>query len=119
MFEDADQFLKIAVGLGILAAGLGVSYHYAIYIPNRDLRQTEAAEQNRILKKDLAKDDYDACLSQASYDYMINWNGDCKINGVDKKSAGCTLPNYIASRWNKELKDSNSICTEIYKIELK
>ncbi len=29
MFEDADKFMKIAVGLGILAAVLGVSYHYA------------------------------------------------------------------------------------------
>ncbi len=28
MFDYADKFLKIAVGLGVLAAGAGVGYHY-------------------------------------------------------------------------------------------
>lgn len=37
MFDDADKFLKIAVGLGVLAAGGGVGYHYVV--------RTEQAEQ--------------------------------------------------------------------------
>ncbi|MFM9899171.1 hypothetical protein [Sphingorhabdus sp.] len=126
MFEDADKFLKIAVGLGILAAGLGVGYHYGIYIPQHEREQIaaakesrEAAEESRIERAASAKAAYDICLGNASSEYITNWDGDCAVNGANKKTAGCTLNTGRAEKWNKNLKEANAICADIYKTQIR
>lgn len=119
MFEDADKFLKIAVGLGILAAGLGVGYHYGIYIPQHEREQIAAAEESRIERATSAKDAYDICLGKASSEYITNWDGDCALNGVNKKTAGCSLADGRAEKWNKNLKEANATCADIYKTQIR
>jgi hypothetical protein len=137
MFEDADKFLKIAVGLGILAAGLGVGYHYAIYIPEHDRLQAEAieksriekekhereqmaaAEKSRIDKEASAKSDYDQCLSSSYSQYNGNWNSSCKISGMDKQTAGCTLPMWLKDKLDNSLHDAENTCAEILKTQLR
>ena len=116
MFEDADKFLKIAVGLGILAAGLGVGYHFAIYIPQHEREQIAAAEESRIERAASAKAAYDECRMNAASAYDAGWDADCKIS---KKSAGCSLPSYKAERWNKYLKEERTTCLDIYKTQLR
>lgn len=119
MFEDADKFLKIAVGLGILAAGFGVGYHYGIYVPLHEREKIAAAEESRIERAASAKAAYDECLMNAASAYNAGWDADCKINGADKKSAGCSLPSYKAERWNKDLKEAKTTCLDIYKTQLR
>ena len=126
MFEDADKFLKIAVGLGILAAGFGVGYHYGIYVPQHEREQIAAAEQSKIetaasakAAAASAKVDYDECVSNAYSAYRNGWNSDCKLSGMDKKSDGCSLPAYQLERWNKYLEDEKANCLDIYKTQLR
>jgi hypothetical protein len=137
MFEDADKFLKIAAGLGILAAGLGVGYHYAIYIPQHEreriaadekrererIAADEKRERDRIAaaekaekdKQISAKSEFAICKSSAWSDYKINWDAACKINGMDKQSPGCSLPSWMADKQNQSLHDAENMCLEIYK----
>ena len=119
MFEDADKFLKIAAGIGILAAGLGVGYHYGIYIPQHEQEQIAAAEESRIERAASAKAAYDICLGNASSEYITNWDGDCALNGANKKTAGCALATGRAEKWNKNLKEANATCADIYKTQIR
>ena len=140
MFEDADKFLKIAVGLGILAAGLGVGYHFAIYIPQherekiaadekrerekiaadekRERERAAAAEKTERDKQNSAKTEFEICKSNAWSDYKINWDAGCKINGINKQSPGCSLPGWLADKKNKSLQDAENACLEIYKAKI-
>jgi hypothetical protein len=140
MFEDADKFLKIAVGLGILAAGLGVGYHYAIYIPQhesdriaaeerrerekiaadekREREGAAAAEKAERDKLNSAKSEYEICKSNAWSDYQTNWDSKCKLNGINKQSPGCSLPDWLANETNEFRQNAENACLEIYKAKI-
>lgn len=141
MFEDADKFLKIAVGLGVLAAGFGVGYHYAIYIPQHEseriaaeerrerekiaanekrerekIAATEKAEKDKQIS---AKSEFDICKANAWADYKANWAAACKINGANNQSPECSLPTWLADKKNSDHQDDENICLEIYKSKMK
>ena len=120
MFDDADKFLKIAVGLGVLAAGGGIGYHYGFYLPELERQKIERAEQaknaesERLAKmveraaqakraeqaKLLAqvaekKADYRSCRLDEMTFYTERWNRECKAVGRGKD---CLLPSTTADR---------------------
>lgn len=119
MFDDADKFLKIAVGLGVLAAGAGVGYHYGIYLPEIEREKIERMEniqkekQDRILKQQtVRKERYDSCKVTASSIYMSGWNSQCKIL---KRKDSCLLPSSIADSLNSELEMEKKRCLDEFK----
>ena len=77
MLDDADKFLKIAVGLDILSAGAGVGYHYGIYIPEME-REKISREEQRIAKAQQVEKERQKRLSaqrqeaRDSYSYCIS-----------------------------------------------
>lgn len=126
MFDDADRFLKIAVGLGVLAAGGGVGYHYGINLPEierqkieradqaeRDRRQSALEIKNELFQKEnKRKRRYEACLADASINYVDSWNSACKLDGKGKE---CSLLVSSAERLNKRVASAKQVCLEEYK----
>jgi hypothetical protein len=129
MFDDADKFLKIAVGLGVLAAGAGVGYHFGVYIPQIEREKIERMEQaqkekqerslkqqERLLKQQEArKERYNACNADAFATYELNWASSCKLFGVNNKGKDCSLPSYNADNQNQRLADDKKRCLDEFK----
>jgi hypothetical protein len=132
MLDGADRFLKIAVGLGILSAGVGVGYHYGIYIPEMErekisreeqriakTQQAERDKQNRLIaQKQEAKSNYSSCISASEDVYDGEWIDNCKINGVNNKGKNCTLPSALADTLSKRMIERKNRCLEILKEEI-
>jgi hypothetical protein len=133
MFDDADQFLKIAVALGVLSAGAGVGYHFGIYLPEFERQKIERAEktekrvqqraeqierqrEQRALKIQAERKlRYNYCLISASDNYNINWKNACSIKGVDNKGKNCSLPTSSAEYWGKQYKYEQQRCLDEFK----
>jgi len=122
MALDADKFLKIAVGLGILTAGVGVGYHYVIYVPAADRAKVERSERLASEREEAAdqinrerRERYNSCISDAEENYNRGWNSDCKTLGIDKRRDDCILPEFNVNSWNKLLKDDKAKCLEEFK----
>ena len=120
MLDDADKFLKIAVGLGVLAAGGGIGYHYGFYLPELERQKTERAEQaknaeserlaemveraaqaKRVEQAQLSlevgekKARYMSCRLDEMTFYADRWKRECKAVGRGKD---CLLPSTTADR---------------------
>ena len=129
MFDDADKFLKIAVGLGVLAAGAGIGYHYGVFIPQIEREKIEKVEQaqrekqEQLLKqqesilrqREARKGRYDACIADAFANYNLNWANACKISGVNNKGANCSLPNDTADERNQRWTEDKQRCLDEFK----
>ena len=92
----SDDILKLSVAVAALAGGLGMAYHYAIYLPGKD--QAEATRRNLIdlekqnsVSAQKAADDkrvqarnasYRICLSNALGSYSARWNSTCRDNSA-------------------------------------
>lgn len=132
MLDGADKFLKIAVGLGILSAGVGVGYHYGIYIPEMErekisreeqriakAQQAESEKQSRLIaQKQEAKSNYQSCISASEDVYEGDWEENCKTSGVNNKGKNCSLPSSLAGTLSKRLDERKNRCLEILKEEL-
>ncbi len=120
MFDNADNFLKIAVGLGVLAAGGGIGYHYGFYLPELERQRIEREEQaknaeserlakmveraaqvKRVEQSQLSleaaerRSRYRSCRLDEAVSYSNEWNAFCKSAGKGKE---CSLPLTIANR---------------------
>ena len=122
MVFDADKFLKVAVGVGILTAGVGVGYHYGIYRPNADRAKVERSErlareqrQDSESRDDLRRERYDRCLQEAQEDYNRGWAADCKSIGINNKKENCFLPEFNVNSWNNILKSDRKTCLDEFK----
>ena len=106
MGANSDDILKLSLAAAVLAGGLSVAYHYAVYIPAHD-QQVEATKQSQAQKQQTrlaavataeiaqAKDRqtaYRVCLSDAQMNYSNRWNGSCKIKSeqADRSRNFCT-----------------------------
>ena len=78
MGESAGGFFKGAVGIGVLAAGLGVGYYFGIYLPNRDQAQGAVVAE---------------CLKSVSEQYSKDWENACQEMKLGKN---CKLPGLLA-----------------------
>ena len=119
MLDYADKFLKIAVGLGVLAAGTGVGYHYGIYLPEIERERVERAEQADRDRRDAAlkrettrKERYNACVVDASSYYVADWESACKLAG---KGKDCSLVIPTAERLSKRLAADKQRCLDEFK----
>ena len=76
-----DKFVKIAVVVGVLLAGIGVFYRYVIFLPGLERDKIEREENT---KRELAKQEaikqvaYDSCKAIARANYSLNWADACK-----------------------------------------
>jgi hypothetical protein len=132
MLDGADRFLKIAVGLGILSAGVGVGYHYGIYIPEMErekisreeqiiakAQQAERETQSRLIaQKQEAKSNYRSCISASEDVYNGDWIENCKTSGISNKGKNCTLPSALADTLSKSMNERKNRCLEIFKEEI-
>jgi hypothetical protein len=123
MVLDADKFLKVAVGLGVLTAGLGVGYHYGIYLPQSERLKIERSEEVARERQQAAsnsererKDRYNSCLAQAEKDHYEAWAADCKGNGIGNKGPNCALPKYNADSWDRIRKEDKERCLSEFKL---
>lgn len=123
MAFDADRFLKVAVGLGILTAGVGVGYHYGIYLPQSERLKIERSEriareqkEANDSKESKRKERYISCLDLAYENYRDGWEQDCKRNGYDNRGPNCSLPKYNADSWNKGYKEDRDQCLDEFKL---
>lgn len=108
MFDDADKFLKIAVGLGVLAAGAGIGYHYGVYLPEIERERMETTASDNAARKER----YSACRSAAWDIYSSNWDSNCISLGRKKD---CKLPTSAANRWGEEKKQYEKRCLDEFK----
>jgi hypothetical protein len=123
MVFDADKFLKVAVGIGILMAGLGVGYHFGIHLPQTERMKVERADRLSRERQEFAaakelerKERYDSCLQEAEASYHASWASDCKINGGNNKSARCSLPSDNADRWEKIHEAEQKKCLDEFRL---
>ena len=123
MFDEADKFLKVTVGLGVLLAGAGIGYHYAIYLPGveqqkidmerekiRKEEREKQEEQERLAREESRKKlKYEICLDNARSNYDTNWKNDCKRL---KRGKDCALPVRLADSWNSEYDKDKKRCLD-------
>lgn len=138
MFDDADKFLKIAVGLGVLAAGGGIGYHYGFYLPELERQKIERAEQAKNAESErLAKmveraaqikrveqaqlsveaaerrSRYRSCRLDEAVSYSKEWNLSCTSAGEGKE---CSLPLTIANRITAKYEAGQRRCLDESKL---
>ena len=76
-----EKLVKVAVILGALLAGIGVFYHYVVFLPSVERQKIESAENE---KRETAKQEasrqmfYEACKRDASNNYLANWAVACE-----------------------------------------
>jgi hypothetical protein len=115
MFDDADKFLKIAVGLGVLAAGAGIGYHYAVYLPKTEQQKIERAAQKEaqmVAEKEAKSAKYESCTTRALGSFLSGWEKSCKQLG---KGKDCSLPIGLAESWEETLKTDKQACLDEFK----
>lgn len=118
MFDDADKFLKIAVGLGVLAAGTGVGYHFGIYLPKIEQEKIERANQKEaqiVREKATKRAKYESCTSIASSSFLSGWEKSCKRLG---KGKDCSLPIDLAESWEETLTRDKKRCLDEYRSDI-
>lgn len=118
MSEDGNRFLKIAVGCGVLAAGLGVGSYYGVYVPQLEREKLENAEKSRIAQRKEAKDNYRECTENSGVIYLQDWASNCSLVGIGSKKPGCSLPATRANELNKDDENRRQTCLEILKAEM-
>lgn len=125
MFGNPDKFLKIATGIGILAAGAGIGYHFGVYVPKIEqarIAQAEQSQKNKenqfALQRKEARENYSICISAAEDLYDREWSDNCKLNSIGNKNSTCSLPENVATNVNDRLQERKSRCLEIFKAEI-
>lgn len=120
--DGANNFLKVAVGFGVLFAGAGVGYHYGIYLPQIEHEKITRAEQAEKAKNDLleaqkrsAKQDYSICIAASEDIYNSEWEDVCKIHGANNKGKDCNLPERLAKDIYERMIEKKDRCLEVYK----
>ena len=108
MFDNPGSFLKIALGAGFLAAGMGLGYYYGVYLP----RLAERREAIFTTQKQESRTRFDSCLASAYSSYTSNWNDNCKSL---KRKEGCALSIYVSNDVEKYRDKSIKLCLDMFK----
>jgi hypothetical protein len=113
---NSDSFLKISAGSALLLAGLGIFYHFAIFLPNDEKEKSRKAdiEQNIKIQKEIDRQvSYSNCISDAEQDYHASWNERCEFNKakINKclASAKTDLDKMYCSTYEMGY-DTNGVC---------
>ncbi len=108
-----DKLVKLAIVVGVLLAGVGVFYHFVIYLPDLDRKKEEhlaqekreAEFQKEQLRLEAANREqtrqttYTACLQGARANYELNWATACKTAAASQVSRlrSCLADNLIVT----------------------
>lgn len=96
--------LLIAAVIGVSILGYGWM-RYDISNKNIAFEKQQAFERQESLKR---------CEIAAEEDYVSFWDSQCPVAGMDKLSANCTLPRYIALEIEERRQKSLSNCIKLY-----
>lgn len=118
MSEDGNKFLKIAVGCGVLAAGLGIGSYFGIYVPQLEREKIAKAEEMRSAQRTEAREHYNACIDDSQEIYSRGWDRNCNYVGIDHKTSRCQLPASHADDLNRQNEVRKQRCLEIFKAEM-
>ena len=95
MGDSTGAWFRGAIGIGVLAAGLGVGYYFGIYLPNRD--QTRGAAVA-------------TCLKGAVDQYSADWESQCQQLKLGKN---CKLPRMFAKEIDERSQHLRDECPRI------
>lgn len=76
-----EKLVKFGVVLGALLAGLGVFYHYVIFLPSverQKVKQEEAEKREAASKEASRQIFYETCKKNANSNYSANWASACE-----------------------------------------
>jgi hypothetical protein len=76
-----EKLVKLAVVLGALLAGVGVFYHYVIFLPGverQKVEREEAAKREAASKEASKQIFYEARKKDAESNYSANWAAACE-----------------------------------------
>lgn len=76
-----EKIVKIAVIFGALLAGIGIFYHYVIFLPGVERQKVERAENEK--RENAKKEDsrslfYESCKASAAKNYSLGWAAACE-----------------------------------------
>lgn len=85
-----DKFLRNALITMCLLIGIGIFYHYVVYLPGVEKRKFEVeSEKNRIAEErdKQTKLKYEICMSQSRRNYLANWAIACQMTAKMQKES--------------------------------
>ena len=105
--KTSDQ-VKIAVIVSLIIGASIVAYGYLNYKTKMDtLDRDSSAKSERETK-------LRSCQLRAEMDSSSWWDNSCKTHGVNKTTAGCTLPSYLADDINARRDKDMENCVKLY-----
>ncbi|MDO8512036.1 MAG: hypothetical protein Q7S57_02085 [bacterium] len=122
---NTNDLLKYSLALSSLIIGMSVAYYFVVYIPQKDKIERDVAEKNLQLQIKKERDEkeealtqkkgnlilYTGCLGAVERDYMINWNRNCPVSGIDTKEENCSLPDHIVKNLEDFRKNETDSCS--------
>ena len=111
-----EKLLKIIVVVGVLLVGVGVFYHYVIFLPGMEQKKIEQVEgekreeASKAASRQLA---YEACKTTSASNYSSNWATACLAVSVAQKNnlQGCLAVPVITTDPNM----NRNFCWATYK----
>ena len=85
---EIDKFTRRVIAIGALMAGVGVFYHYVIFIPGVERAKQEQLgneKKEAELKNAEKARQYKFCKDSSLKVYDLNWAGACKAVAEDRK----------------------------------
>ena len=76
-----DKFFRIAIITGVLLAGIGLFYHYLIYLPEIERERYTALEKKKAesrQEEESRRPSYIACLGKVRESYEGSWAQSCQ-----------------------------------------
>jgi len=92
MGDSNGMWFKGAIGIGVLAAGLGVGFYFGIYLPSRDQARGAAVTE---------------CKKAVDDQYTKDWEGSCERLKLGKN---CKLPMLIGNAVDDRRRQSVDEC---------
>jgi hypothetical protein len=110
-YKDARNFLIVALGIGLFAAGTGLGYYYGIYLPSSGNRIEE--EKRQI--KEISKLKYQNCIFVANELYDKDFRLNC--NDIYQKNE-CNLPMNIINNIDNRADRMKKRCRDEFELGL-
>lgn len=99
---------KLVIGVALIIALSILGFGYMNYKGKMAIIENDNYQQTL---KDLQ---YQRCRDNAQADYILQWNAQCPVQGIDKLTDDCTLPRFIAQDIEtKKTKDLEN-CVKMY-----
>ncbi len=114
-----ERFAEPSMKLGLIVlaiATLLLAYQALVVVPREEIKAKERLAAEASLKEEqarIARDTrYNGCVHDAEYNYNNRWEGHCVLVG---KGENCSLPAYVADKFEEKLVEDKKQCLDIYK----